>query len=291
MAVGECMDGSSPLASPRLASPPLVSPSHARSSSSVAGKTQKKGGGKGKSKKKTVDPFTKKEWYDIKAPSVFTVRNAGKTLITKTQGTKIASEGLKGRVFEFSLGDLNRDEEQGFRKIKLCCEEVQGTNVLTNFHGMDLTRDKLCMLIKKWQSLIEARVDVRTTDGYYLRVFCIGFTKKQDKQVKRTCYAKSAQIRAIRKKMVDIMYEECSKCDLKELVQKFIPHAISGEIEKACQSIFPLQNVYIRKCKVLKKPKFDITKLMEMHQGGEDTGAAVDREPAVETMAGSGGRL
>lgn len=26
-------------------------------------------------------------------------------------GTEIASEGLKGRVFEFSLGDLNNDED------------------------------------------------------------------------------------------------------------------------------------------------------------------------------------
>jgi small subunit ribosomal protein S3Ae len=62
---------------------------------------------------------------------------------------------------------------------------------------------------------------------------------------------------------------------------------------KAAQGIFPLQNVYVRKCKVLKKPKFDLVKLMEMHAGGEDSGAAVARaeEPAVETLAGSGGRL
>jgi len=158
---------------------------------------------------------------------------------------------------------------------------------------MDLTRDKLCSLIKKWQSLIEAQVEVRTTDGYYLRVFCIGFTKKQDNQIKQTCYTKAAQIRAIRQKMMAVMTEECSKCDLKELVKKFIPDSISSDIMKAAQGIFPLQNVFVRKCKVLKKPKFDLVKLMEMHVGGEDAGAAVARteEPAVETLAGSGGRL
>ena len=36
------------------------------------------------------------------------------------------------------------------------------------------------------------------------------------------------------------------------------------EIEKACQGIFPLQNTAIRKVKVLRAPKLDITKLMEV---------------------------
>ena len=38
-----------------------------------------------------ADPFAKKDWYDIKAPSVFTVKNVGKTLVTRTQGTKVSS--------------------------------------------------------------------------------------------------------------------------------------------------------------------------------------------------------
>jgi small subunit ribosomal protein S3Ae len=215
-------------------------------------------------------------------------------------GKKIASEGLKGRVFEISLADLNGgDESQGYRKVKLVCEDVNGFDVLTNFHGMDMTRDKLCSLIRKWQTLIEAFVDVRTTDGYQLRIFCIGFTKKQaNQQAKSTCYAQAGQVRAIRKKMFDIMSEEASKCDLKELVQKFIsmPESIPNEIEKACQAIFPLQNVFIRKVKVLRKPKFDLVKLMELHgdTGGEDTGAALDKiaaETTVKALAGAGGRL
>lgn len=62
---------------------------------------------------------------------------------------EIASEGLKGRVFEVSLGDLNNSEFD-FRKFRLICEDVQGRNCLTNFHGMKFTRDKLCSIVKKW---------------------------------------------------------------------------------------------------------------------------------------------
>merc|ERR1712146_695634 len=65
--------------------------------------------------KKIVDPFTKKDWYDIKAPSLFTNKLAGKTPVTRTQGTKIASDGLKGRVFEICLADLNKDEDQAYQ--------------------------------------------------------------------------------------------------------------------------------------------------------------------------------
>merc|ERR1712203_1069826 len=223
----------------------------------------------------------KKEWYDINAPSMFTTRNCGKTLVSRTQGTKIATEELKGRVLEVNLADLNNDEDQASKKVRLCIEEVQGRNCLTDFHGMELTRDKICSLIKKWQTLIEAHADVKTTDNYVVRVFAIASTKRRADQVKNSCYAQSAQIRKIRKKMVDIMAAEAGKVQLRELVKKLIPESIGKEIEKQTQGIFPLKNVLIRKVKILKKPKFDITKLMEMHADtGDDEGAAYGRPEA-----------
>jgi len=241
-----------------------------------------KGGKKG-GKKKAGDPFLKKEWYDIKAPSVFSVRNCGKTLVSRTQGTKIASEELKGRVLEVNLADLNADDDQAYKKVKLCIEDVQGRNCLTDFHGLELTRDKQCSLLKKWHSLIEAHVDVKTTDGYMVRIFVLAFTKRRPDQEKTNCYAQSAQIRRIRKKMVDIIVEEAGKVQLRDLVKKLIPESIGKEIEKQTQSIFPLKDAHIRKVKILKKPKFDITKLMEMHQdSGEDQGAAFGRPEAEE---------
>merc|ERR1712113_168125 len=176
----------------------------------------------------------------------------------KTAGLKVASDSLKGRVFEVSLADLNNDEDQAYRKMRLIIEDVQGDKLLTNFHGMGFTRDKLCSLIKKWQTLIEAYADVKTTDGYTLRLFCIGFTSKRQNQIRKTSYAQKSQIQAIRKRMVQIMTEQAQSCNLKELVKKFIPEAI-------------------RKVKMLKKPKFDVSKLMEMHQETAQTqGAKID---------------
>ena len=104
----------------------------------------------------------------------------------------------------------------------------QALNLGPGRQGMDFTTDKLRSMVRKWQTLIEAHVDVKTTDGYLLRMFCIAFTKKRQQQVKKTCYAQSSQIRQIRKKMVELMTREAAACDLKELVGKFIPEAIGA---------------------------------------------------------------
>ncbi|KAK9930886.1 hypothetical protein M0R45_018191 [Rubus argutus] len=248
----------------------------------AVGKNKRISKGKKGGKKKAADPFAKKDWYDIKAPSIFNNKNVGKTLVTRTQGTKIASEGLKHRVFETSLADLQGDEEHAYRKMRLRAEDVQGRTVLTNFWGMNFTTDKLRSLVRKWQTLIEAHVDVKTTDNYTLRMFCIGFTKRRPNQVKRTCYAQSSQIRQIRRKMTEIMVNQATSCDLKDLVRKFIAESIGKEIEKATTSIYPLQNVFIRKVKILKAPKFDLGKLMEVH-GEEDVGTKIER-PAEEAV-------
>merc|ERR1719453_272311 len=109
--------------------------------------------------------------------------------------------------------------------------------------------------------------------------------KRRADQVKTNCYAQTAQIRKIRRKMTEIMTNEAGKVQLRDLVKKLIPESIGKEIEKQTQGIFPLKDVLVRKVKILKKPKFDITKLMEMHNDtGDDAGAALGRPEAEDAQ-------
>lgn len=155
----------------------------------------------------------------------------------------------------------------------------------TNFYGLDITRDKLCTLVKKWHSLIEAFAQARTTDGYTLRMFCIAFTRRNKRQVKATCYAKNSQQKLIRQKMMEIMVSECQKSTLREIFKNFLSDNIGKQITKECSKIFPLENVLIKKVKVLKKPKFDLTKLMELYQSNAEKQVKTVEPEAVNALS------
>jgi small subunit ribosomal protein S3Ae len=232
-------------------------------------------GGKKKGSKKIVDPFTKKEWYDVIAPGFVKTRSFCKTIATKSAGLKMASDSLRGRVFETNIADITDSGEAGSRKIKFIVEEISDKNCLTNFHSLSLTRDKMCSMVRKWQTLIQAYTKAKTTDGYELRMFMIGFTKKAPNQIKKTCYAPTQHIKKIRKKMVDAMNREITSNTLKDLLaKKILPDTIPKEVQHECQFIYPLQDIHIRKIKVIRRPAYEPGKLLEMHQEATRSDAA-----------------
>ncbi|ELW65406.1 40S ribosomal protein S3a [Tupaia chinensis] len=77
------------------------------------------------------------------------------------------------------------------------------------------------------------------------------------------------------------------KC-LKEKVNKLILDSIGKEIEKAYQSIYPLHDVSVRKVKMLKKPKFELRKLMEFHGEGSRSGKATGNETGAKVEQADG---
>ncbi|XDB49527.1 hypothetical protein AB1E18_003098 [Capra hircus] len=117
----------------------------------------------------------------------------------------------------------------------------------------------MCSMVKKWQTMIEAHFDVKTTDGCLLHLFCVGFTKKHNDQIWKTSYAQHQQVRPIRKKMMEIMTREVQTHDLKEV-----------------------------KSKRLKKPKFELGKLMELHGEGSSSGKATGDETGAKVERADG---
>nr|XP_058897403.1 small ribosomal subunit protein eS1-like [Kogia breviceps] len=233
-----------------------------------------KGSKKG-AKKKVDDQFSKKDWYDVKVPAMSNIRNIGKTLVTRTEGTKITADGLKGRVFEVSPADLQ--DEAAFRKFKLITEYVQGNNCLTNCYGTDLMHDKMCSMVKKWQTMIEAHVDVKM-----LRLFCVGSTEKWNNQIQEESdYARHQQVHQIQKKMMEIMTGEELTSGLKEVVNKLIPDSTGKDTGK-------VHDVFVGKVKMLRRPKFELGKLTELQGEGSSPGKATADETGAKVERANG---
>jgi small subunit ribosomal protein S3Ae len=65
--------------------------------------------------------------------------------------------------------------------------------------------------------------------------------------------------------MTEIVSKQVSNCDVPELIKKLLPDSIASDITKAAMPIYPVENCYVSKIKVVKKPKLDLHRLAELH--------------------------
>ena len=247
-------------------------------------------GGKRGAKKKIVEPMLRKEWYDVVAPANFEKRQFAKTICNKTQGLKIAADNLRGRVYEVNQADLVNDaptKDQAFRNVKFEVMEPAGRNLLTQFHSMSLTTDKIRSLLRKWCTLIEAPIEVKTADGYTLRLFAMAFTKKQKTQLSKNCYSKTRLEKWVRLRMTKIANQRLSKVSINDAVTMLMNDVLVDEMSKRCNAIVPLRDVKFSKVKVIRTPKFEISRLYDAHGDIPETkeGEAREVEEADEPAA------
>ena len=152
-----------------------------------------------------------------------------------------------------------------WRKIKLIVDQTEGRQAITSFYGVDTTKDEICSLIKKRKTLIECVSDVKSQDGYVLRVFVIAFTKESPTQKRKTNYALSSQQKIIRKRISDIISKEVAKANITQILNMFTSEVVEKKITKDVSPIYPVKNVKVRKIKVIQRPNVDYNKLNEMH--------------------------
>ena len=175
-------------------------------------------------------------------------------MVTKTNNISKITGSLKNRNYKVTLNELKNPEDPSHKQLTLRCHNSEEKICTTIFYGLDTSRDKFFSLIRRWQTLIEINSDIKTKDGYFLRIFLVAFSRKRRNQAKKTSYIKSSQIRSIRRKMEEILIRETTSCTIKDLIPKLISEKLVDEIGFFGSKVFPLQNVIIKKVKLIERP-------------------------------------
>ena len=181
-----------------------------------------------------LDGWKSKEWYNIEAPVYLNRAIIGNTMAGD-------ASLLIGRNVETTVGELTNDMTKNNTKVILRINNVVGDIATTDLMGHELTTDYVRSIVKRQTSRIDANVEVKTKDGYTIRVKPTCFTIKR---------ARSSQIKAIREMMVDIVKKRASEADFETFMQEAILGRLSAGIYRQAKFIYPLRRVEIRKTQV-----------------------------------------
>lgn len=185
-----------------------------------------------------LDKWKSKTWYNIETPDFISRTNIGSTLAE-------TPEQLVGRVVETTVGEIANDFTKHNTKIRLEINDVNGDIANTRFLGHEITTDYLRSIVKRQTSRIDANLDVKTKDGYVIRVKPICFTVKR---------ARTSQIKGIREVMNNIVKERAAELNFEQFIEEAIMGKLSANIYRNAKSIYPLRRVEIRKTEVKSVP-------------------------------------
>ena len=206
----------------------------------------KKMGRKGKNKKGDKHSFLKKEWHKLVSPSdLKNTRMVGWTCVNKTQGTKISTDYLKGRVGEITVADISDDIVRNdlSRKIRILVEDVKDGSCYTSFYGYDTARETINHMIQKRKSLIDIYTDVRTSDNYIFRIFLTSVSQRAKEQLRINSYCKSSTIRLLRKKTVQWLQNAVKNMTAEKLANSLVDQELQKNLRNVMRKVYP--NLYL----------------------------------------------
>jgi small subunit ribosomal protein S3Ae len=185
--------------------------------------------------RKVKDRWKAKEWYKIYAPRMFNQAQLGET-------PSADATNLIGRTTEATVHDINGDFSKMHVKLKFKVQDVTGFDAHTVFIGQDLTSDYIRRLTRRKRTKTDHVIDVRTKDGYLIRVKPMSITEKR---------IQSSQETALRTIMDDEMRKMGEEKTISEIVKAIIDGEMARRLGTVCKIIVPIKRVEIRKTEVL----------------------------------------
>ncbi len=189
-------------------------------------------------KRKKIDTWKTKRWYEIFTPKMFGEAKIGETLASDPAS-------IEGRVVETTMRDLTGDFSKQHIKLEFQVDEVKGSKAYAKFKSHSLSRDYMRSQIRRKTTRVEGVTDVTTKDGHKLRVKTIALARGR---------TQTAQEKTIRKIMSDKVFKAAKRAPLDQFIQEVVLGRISVDMYKAANKIYPLKRVEIRKVKTLGAP-------------------------------------
>jgi len=185
--------------------------------------------------RKVKDKWKAKEWYKLYAPRMFNQVELGETPSSEPSA-------LMGRNTEVTVHELTGDFSKMHIKIRFSVSDIRGLEAHTSFVGHDLTSDYVRRLTRRKRTKTDHVVDVRTKDGFLLRVKPMSITEQR---------IQAAQETAIRNIMNKTLTDLAANMTVSEMVKSIITGDMSKELSNAAKVIIPIKRIEVRKSEVL----------------------------------------
>ena len=193
------------------------------------------------------DKWRGKGWFMVVAPSFFGNVELG----------AIPAEDPKqliGRVVEATLYDITSDFSHHYLKMFFQVSELDGKTAKTLFKGHEYSRDFLRSLVRRRTTKVDSLINLKTKDGYKLRIAVSALTLSR---------IKTSQEKIIRKLMDTTIHEKAAALSLDQFVQEMVLGKIASDIYNQAKEVAPLRHVGIRKSKLIAAPQQLSTKAAE----------------------------
>ena len=194
---------------------------------------------RGRSRRRAVDSWKLKEWYEVYAPRSFKEKFIGEIPAANP-------DNLVGRVIETLLYDFTQNFDHAHIKLRFKIKEVKGNRCETRFIGHELTRDFVRSLIHRGTSRIEGIFDYKTADGFVYRVSSFVVTVRR---------VRGSQIKTIRKVIHEVLKEFAKSSKHGKFTRGMIYGKYAENIAKIVKTIYPIKECQVRKSKLITFPE------------------------------------
>ena len=210
--------------------------------------------------RKVKDRWKAKEWYKVYAPRMFNQVQLGET-------PSADPASLMGRIIEATVHDLTGDFSKMHVKLKFQISEVNGFDAHTVLIGQDLTSDYIRRLTRRKRTKTDHVIDIKTKDGYLVRVKPMSITEKR---------IQASQETAVRTLMTKDLQTLGAEMTISDIIRSVISGEMAKRLSNVSKVVVPIKRIEIRK-----------TEILEMGSEPQDVPvfAAPEPEPEPEVEA------